>query len=275
MASPSRKFLSKRLSLLLIIGILLSGLTATSILLRQKNVEPPSLASGGACSGGEDDFQGCTNGGDLRNGCNWICNNAPSGVQLVPPPCCETLAQTGDPFACCFDARRRCTPQQCAAIPEGVIKQRCGQLWELGYCSGGGGGSTPKPTNKPQPSNTPRPTRKPRPTKVPTFIPTATPIPPTDQVNPTDLPLKDDLITEIPPEFDDEPLVEPTGMPGEEGVSITDVLRNFLRTFSFGFINFENQKDSPQLDTEIPTVNQPAGKNIFDYIFEFGTKVAP
>ena len=76
------------------------------------------------CSGSPDDGQGCSNGGDLRNGCNWICNNnPPPGTILKPIPCCEILAQTGDPFACCFDARRRCTPQQCASIPEGTMKQ--------------------------------------------------------------------------------------------------------------------------------------------------------
>lgn len=165
-------------------------LTLTGVLLvariedkKQLTSRPATYASGGACSGGPDDYQGCTNGGDLRNGCNWICNSPiPPGVSLVQPSCCTVLAQTGDPFACCFDARRRCTPQQCAAIPDGVIKQRCGQLWELGYCSGSN--NNPSPTARP---TSPLPSRTPTPTHAPTRRPSRTPTP-TKRVDPTDNP---------------------------------------------------------------------------------------
>lgn len=83
------------------------------------------------CSGTPDDGQGCQNGGNLTNGCNWICNTVMPDIKYVMPPCCETLAATGDPFACCFDARRRCTPQQCSSISG--AQQRCGQLWTGDY----------------------------------------------------------------------------------------------------------------------------------------------
>lgn len=143
------------------------------------------------CSGGPDDGQGCTNGGDLRNGCNWICNDAPPGTKLVPPPCCETLAQTGDPSTCCFDARRRCTPQQCASIPEGTLKQRCGQLWELGgYCNEPAPLPTQSPTQIPTPfipTSIP-PTITPQPTKIPSYL--NQPKPTTKVINEDSFPTK-------------------------------------------------------------------------------------
>lgn len=121
------------------------------------------------CSGGPDDGQGCSEGGSLLNGCNWVCNNsAPPGTVLKPPSCCETLAQTGDPTVCCFDARRRCTIQQCSSIPEGVRKERCGQLWEVGgYCN-----DPPTPTAPPIVL----------PTKKPTIVPSAVPPQPTKKL---------------------------------------------------------------------------------------------
>jgi len=132
-----------------------------------------SSASGGNCSGdGETDFQGCVNGGNITNGCNWVCNTAPAGITLVIPSCCEELARTGDPTVCCFDARRRCTPQQCSSIPEGVPKERCAQLWELGYCTPQTQPTaTPRPTSPVVPSNTPKPTKKPKATNIPTQPP--------------------------------------------------------------------------------------------------------
>lgn len=151
---------------------------ATIIFLPQQKVNTVPIAAGEACSGGPGDDQGCSNGGNLFNGCFWICNNAPPGVKLVPPPCCEILAQTGDPFACCFDARRRCTPDQCASIPEGVVKQRCAQLWVMGYCNQ----TTtipPSPTNSPQPTSPAAPTNPPEVTQPPVIQPTQPPIQPT------------------------------------------------------------------------------------------------
>ncbi|MDO8610750.1 MAG: hypothetical protein Q7R95_09465, partial [bacterium] len=114
--------------ILFICGIYIFNVTNTPQITLTNQTKAQNLA----CTGFPDDGQGCSNGGSLLNGCNWVCNNATLGTILVPPPCCETLAQTGDPTTCCFDARRRCTPQQCASIPEGTLKQRCGQLWEMG-----------------------------------------------------------------------------------------------------------------------------------------------
>lgn len=144
------------------------------------------------CSGGPDDGQGCTNGGDLRNGCNWICNNsAPPGLILKPPSCCEILAQTGDPSTCCFDARRRCTPQQCSSIPEGTLQQRCGQLWILGgYCNNPSPTSIP-PTVTVKPTMTPQPTQEPIQSKSPNQFPTEVIPPKTIDVfeSPTPIPV--------------------------------------------------------------------------------------
>lgn len=148
-----------------------------------------SSASGGNCSGdGESDFQGCVNGGNLTNGCNWVCNTAPPGTNLVIPSCCEELARTGDPTVCCFDARRRCTPQQCSSIPEGVPQERCAQLWVLGYCTPQAQPTnTPKPTSAVVPSNTPKPTKKPKATQIPTQPPQTTQ-PPQNTGTPTQNP---------------------------------------------------------------------------------------
>lgn len=129
------------------------------------------------CSGGSDDGQGCTNGGDLRNGCNWICNEVKPDIKYVMPPCCETLAQTGDPFACCFDARRRCTPDQCASISG--AQQRCGQLWTGDWNCPQTMQPTATPTKTISPTNIPSPTSIP-PTKIPEkLVPTTPPSKPT------------------------------------------------------------------------------------------------
>lgn len=139
---------------LFILGIIIFSTGAIAFLAKQKTVKQ-SIIAGENCSGGPEDSQGCTNGGDLRNGCNWICNNASQGTILNQISCCEILAQTGDPSACCFDARRRCTPGQCSAIPEGVRKQGCGQLWEMGLCSANTNPTQPPPTSPPQPIQPP------------------------------------------------------------------------------------------------------------------------
>lgn len=193
---------------LLILGIVVSGLTATNILLTQKNQEPPSLAND--CTGDGTDRatqeqHGCFDGGGLTNGCNWVCQSPrPPGIVLSIPSCCDIVASTGDPHACCFDALRRCTQSQCDAIPEDQRQScngpcRCGQLRALGWdCSTDGGGgpaptnppgptnppnSTPNPTNKPLPTSTPVPYRSPTPFYIPV---TATPVPfVTNAINPT------------------------------------------------------------------------------------------
>lgn len=272
--------------------IILFGVGATVYLSQQKTVEPPSFAASGACSGGEDDFQGCSNGGNISNGCNWICNTAPPGVQLVAPPCCQTLVQTGDPFACCFDARRRCTPQQCSAIPEGVAKQRCGQLWELGYCGGsGGGGTTPKPTNPP---NTPKPTRRPKPTQVPTVVPTTpthpskTVVPPTSAPQPTAT-QNNKTPSPVPTVFTsiDQGSLFPTPNDYATNTGIFDipnVLGNFLSTFLFGYQSsdpsnpqsLDQQSDHNDLEkTNIFLKTQQEAGKTWGFFIDLSTKIAP
>lgn len=182
-----------------VIGILLAGMIAAGILLQRRNQEQTSFAASGNCSGdGESDGQGCQFGGDPRNGCDWICPGN------IIPSCCDKLAETGDPTVCCFDARRRCTPGQCSAIPEGVRKERCGQLWEIGgYCPHGS-----NPTQAVEPSLPPPtatifsvfPTSTPVPIIIPTEVPQPT-LPSLPEVQPTQvakLPQERPQITYIP-----------------------------------------------------------------------------
>lgn len=175
------------LLVLMLILVLFLILSFTLFITRRENkkqLTQNSTVLAGDCTGNPDTDmdQGCTNGGNLLNGCNWICNSAPPGTDLSIPSCCNILASTGNPGACCFDARRRCTPQQCNSIPEGVPKQRCGQLWELGYCS-----PIFNPTNPPQPTSPP-PTQPPLATRTPTPRPTRTPTPRPTSPFPTNTP---------------------------------------------------------------------------------------
>lgn len=167
-----------------VIGILLVGMIATGIILQRRNLEQASFAASGNCSGdGESDGQGCQFGGDPRNGCDWICPGN------IIPSCCDKLAETGDPTVCCFDARRRCTPSQCSAIPDGVRKERCGQLWEIGgYCPHGSNPTQAVEPSLPPPTATifiATPTSTPVPVSTEVPQPTLSPVEPTYTVKPT------------------------------------------------------------------------------------------
>lgn len=115
------------------------------------------------------------------------CGNGPPG-DIYNAPCCDEIKRTGDPFACGWPDRGYCRDDQCASIPEGVDRQRCGgprhswcNLCIENNCTGYG--STPLPTKIPPthvpPSPTiyiPPPTITPNPTIIiPTTIRTVTP----------------------------------------------------------------------------------------------------
>ncbi|MBI5452188.1 hypothetical protein HY945_01885 [Candidatus Gottesmanbacteria bacterium] len=112
---------------------------------------------------------------------------------IINDPCCEEIARTGDPGACPWPQRGYCTDDQCAAIPEGVNRQRCGgprHSW-CNLCNEKcpGYGNAPQPTQPPPPTATvyvPPPTT----TSIPTvFIPpTAIPLPTTNYQLPTTIP---------------------------------------------------------------------------------------
>lgn len=181
----TKKLYSKKLSILLVFGILLSGMTAINILLTQKNVEPSSLAAGPTC--------------------NSLC--------VTEPPCCAQIIakmnQLGGPSAIldlpdneqpyhecpglytANNERGYCRPSTCDQLPSGLAyRGRCGWYWSYhdgntntpeGYgcmigsseqtmvpiCGGG-----PRPTSPPVPTTSLTPTRRPQPTNV---IPSATP----------------------------------------------------------------------------------------------------
>lgn len=114
---------------------------------------------------------------------------------IINDPCCEEIGRTGDPLACPWPQRGYCTDNQCAAIPEGVSRQRCGgprHSWcNLcnEKCPGSSGSGPTVPTSIPVlptaivviPAATVVPTEVP----IPTQIPTLPPPPPTQVVWPT------------------------------------------------------------------------------------------
>lgn len=143
-----KTFIDLRLVFIVMIIISIISTFITSFYLGNKNnlivgIKTQALD----CSGhGTNDDPQCIH---ENNPCGFSCTSEPK----VVPSCCEDIRNTGDPFQCCFAARRVCRPDQCATI-QGQ-KQRCGQMWELGYCKE----SPPQPTSPPPTSSQ----KKPRP----------------------------------------------------------------------------------------------------------------
>ncbi len=101
---------------------------------------------------------------------------------IINDPCCEEIAKTGDPGACPWPQRGYCTDGQCAAIPEGVSRERCGgprHSW-CNLCNEKCSGSSKVvPTQQPK-------VFIPPPTSAPISTPTPIPsdVPPTNQPSP-------------------------------------------------------------------------------------------
>lgn len=110
-------------------------------------------------------------------------------------PCCEEIKKTGDPGACPWPQRGYCTDDQCAAIPEGVSKERCGgprHSW-CGECQSHncpGYGSNPVQPTKAPVSTVASPTQVIPPTSapIPTDVTIPTEVPPTNPPLPTQIP---------------------------------------------------------------------------------------
>lgn len=157
---PLKYFFDVRLTLL----FLFVFLTFSSILIggyigdRQNQVLPPQSQALDCSGHGTNDDPQCVH---ENNPCGFSCTSVPK----VVPSCCDDIQRTGDPFQCCFAARRVCRPSQCASIQ--VAKQRCGQMWELGYCT--------------EDVPTVAPTVLPIPTVQPTIRPTVPPVTPPAQ----------------------------------------------------------------------------------------------
>ncbi|MBI4066743.1 hypothetical protein HY407_00005 [Candidatus Gottesmanbacteria bacterium] len=184
------------MSLLLVLGIVLAGMTAVGINL-QNSQETRTRAA---------PF------------CHPLCATEPSCCAEILRQLKEVgediydLPDSEQPYhACEWDAgnadtnyRGYCKPSTCSQLPEGLkYRGRCGWYWSFhegytnspnGYgcmigdteatmrpiCGGGGNPTnTPRPTNPIQPTNTPRPTRRPTRVPRPTKVPTATRVPPT------------------------------------------------------------------------------------------------
>lgn len=156
----------RRLTAFLIMGVVLTGLTVLSFGFRQ-NQDIRSRAS---------DVPFCL---DKCNGQD-RCGNGPAGDPAynggLGDPCCQTLAKTGNPFACPWPLRGYCTQAQCSAIPAGVNRQRCGgprvewcQKCQQAGCPGYGG--APQNSQPPQPTRPGGPTATPQPRRSPTPSP--------------------------------------------------------------------------------------------------------
>lgn len=128
------------------------------------------------------------------------CGNGPPGDPNYNDPCCQTLKQTGNPFACPWPQRGYCTDDQCNAIPAGVNRERCGaprHSWCNLCIQNGCPGYVSNPSSPPQPTNPPNPTNRPRPTSTPSPRPTSPPFAtatpyqfPTDTSYPTNPPFE-------------------------------------------------------------------------------------
>lgn len=100
------------------------------------------------------------------------CNQNPT---YKFPDCCNELANNGDPFACDWPDRGYCLDSQCASIPGGVVRQRCGgpkHSW-CGECTTNncpGYGSTTQPTSRPISTTVPTVTKETQPPQPTTII---------------------------------------------------------------------------------------------------------
>lgn len=172
--------------------------------------------------------------------------NGPPGDPNYNAPCCEKVKETGDPHACDWPQRGYCTDDQCAGIPEGVSRERCGgprhswcNMCRDAKCPGYVDNPTPTPTESLAPTTEPEATEPPaRPTEPQTQPTTILRIPP-NKPRPT---------------INAFPTAEPiTSSPQFEFPSI------HLPTFNL-----------PKTQINLPKINQLVQKplNLFEYLFK-------
>lgn len=177
---------------LLVIGVLISGLTVLGISYNlNQNQDIRSRAE-------DDDPNFCQNHcrPDAKR-CDFNDTSPHPDDPIINDPCCQEIARTGDPLACPWPQRGYCTDGQCAAIPEGVNRQRCGgprHSW-CNLCNEkcpGSSGISPSPLPTvyiPPPTSTPIPTVFTPPTVTTVVLPTSIPSPiPTQWIYPTIIP---------------------------------------------------------------------------------------
>ena len=281
----SSQFYSNKLSILLVVGIILSAMTAVGLSVGQNQDIRSSAYDVGFC------YDKCI--GQDR------CGNPPG----YTPSCCTALKQSGDPFACGWPDRGYCTDDQCNAIPAGVNRQRCGGP-RHGWCNlciqngcPGYGGVPSQPTNPPQPTrprnstNTPAPAINPTATPI-VFFPSATPyyIPVTVTPFPSESPNPTEVIIYItttplpnptqPPNYNNHNLIPTTtntsGTANNNYSSPLDTLKNFLSSFLFTLMPSSHEK---QINPSVGPPIENSGPNIFsiliDKIHQFATTIAP
>jgi len=167
--------------------------------------------------------------------------------------CCLEIAKTGDPFACGWPDRGFCLDSQCASIPEGVVRQRCGgpkhswcNMCRDNKCPGYGVDNI-------------------SPTKAPTVAPTSISIPTTPP-------------TSIPIESGQAPTNPPTGGPtkpyNRTGENLdTQVERsnqNNLSPLSLFQLPQINLLDLPKININIVDLNKASRKplGLLEFLFK-------
>ncbi len=176
--------------------------------------------------------------------------NGPPGDVNYNDPCCEELAKTGDPGACPWPQRGYCTDAQCATVPEGVSRERCGaprNVWCnqcrdnkcLGYVD------TPvQPTAPPTVF----------PTKKPTIVPSAVPPQPTKKI------IQPTTVLRVIPTNGIRPTINAFPTTTQQNTSFS--------SFEFPLIQFP-KFILPKIQINLIEINQLAKKpmNIVEYIF--------
>lgn len=165
-------------------------------------------------------------------------------------PCCEEIRKTGDPFACPDWVKRGyCTIDQCATIPEGVNRQRCGgprwhwcELCKENNCPGYGA-----------PTKTPAPTPVVQPTSVPAPQPTAIQETQPPQQQPT-------TIIRVPPNEPTHAVIN-NGFQNSRPESVS-------QQFEFSSIQFP-KITFPKININLIELNQNTRKplDFFEYVF--------
>ncbi len=239
-----KAFRNNRNKLLLLGGIFILIVILTFILNIQSSYNLQSRAEEGPTFCQDQ----CTG----RNRCDFTSSSSVPGDPNYNDPCCGEIEKTGDPLACPWPQRGYCTDAQCATIPEGVNRQRCGGP-RHSWCNKCIDNKCPGYVNTP-PTQAPtsvQPTRS-----LNTPVPTAAP---TKSVNQTQPPQPTSIIR-VPPNEPTHPIIT------------NDFQKSRPESISqqFGFPLLQFPKITlPKININLVKLNQNARKplNFFEYVF--------